>query len=422
MPKRRYDNWLREYMRFTAHSESPDPFHFWTGVSMIAGALRRRVWIDEGIFQWTPNFYIIFVAPPGVAAKSTSAAIGGSILRRIEGIHHGPNSMTWQGLTLALEEAIEVLEHDGRFWHMSCITCIVSELGTFLKTKDKDLLEVLTDLWDGRLTQWKHKVRTAEEVIIRNPWINILGCTTPAWMRDNYPNYMIEGGLTSRVVFVHGDKKRRLVAYPSDEINPQAFESYSEAMAEDLNRIAEMAGPYELTTEAKIWGREWYHKHWEKRPEGMLSDRYGGYVSRKQTHLHKLAMVLAAAQRDQLIITPQDMDAANRVLTALEVDMQKIFEHIGVADIAKQTQEILVHIRAYGLISLRDLWRLFMHRMDRRMFDDALKSLLRASYIAEIPTADGPGLKPIMDRKDVQPDVIVPPVANDPPPAAAADA
>src|SRR5574343_321589 len=69
---RNYQNWLRAYVAFTADSESPDDFHFWTGVATIAGALRRRVWIDMRKFQWTPNFYIILVGPPGIATKSTS--------------------------------------------------------------------------------------------------------------------------------------------------------------------------------------------------------------------------------------------------------------------------------------------------------------------------------------------------------------
>ena len=48
----------------------------WVGVSTIAGALRRKVWIDQAYFKWYPNFYIILVAPPGIVAKSTTASLG----------------------------------------------------------------------------------------------------------------------------------------------------------------------------------------------------------------------------------------------------------------------------------------------------------------------------------------------------------
>jgi hypothetical protein len=72
-------------MNFTRASESPDAFHFWTGVGTIAGALRRRVWLDMRHSQWTPNFYIILVDLPGVANKSTTVRIGSSLLAQVDG-------------------------------------------------------------------------------------------------------------------------------------------------------------------------------------------------------------------------------------------------------------------------------------------------------------------------------------------------
>ena len=70
---RNYSDWLKAYMEYAGYGEAPKYMHFWTGVSVIAGALRRKVWIDEIYFKWYPNFYIIFVAPPGVVSKSTTA-------------------------------------------------------------------------------------------------------------------------------------------------------------------------------------------------------------------------------------------------------------------------------------------------------------------------------------------------------------
>ena len=98
-------------MHYTRASESPDAFHFWTAVGTVAGALRRRVWIDMRHFQWTPNFYIILVGPPGIAAKSTSIRIGTDLLQSVDGVKFGPQSMTWQSLTKSLEESIEYVRY-----------------------------------------------------------------------------------------------------------------------------------------------------------------------------------------------------------------------------------------------------------------------------------------------------------------------
>jgi hypothetical protein len=212
---RNYKNWLKAYMEYTRDSESPSTFHFWTGVSVIAGALRRRVWVDMKKFEWTPNFYIILVGPPGVAAKTTSIGMGMRLLAQIPGIKWGPESMTWQKLTRSLADSIEYLEFvnfQGQKERiaMSCNTIEVGELGTFLKTDDDALVSFLIRMWEGQRGKFRHETITGGAVEIDNPWLNIIAATTPAWMRDNFSESMIGGGLTSRVLFVYGDKKRSL--------------------------------------------------------------------------------------------------------------------------------------------------------------------------------------------------------------------
>ena len=61
----------------------------------------------------------------------------------------------------------------------------------------------------------------------------------------------------------------------------------------------------------------------------MASDRYGGYIARKQTHIHKLAIVLSAAQRSTMVIEKGDLVFANEMVTALETDMARVFQSIG---------------------------------------------------------------------------------------------
>jgi hypothetical protein len=81
--------------------------YFWVGVSAIAGALRRKVWIDQAYFRWHPNMYIILVAPPGIVSKSTTASVAMRLLRRVPGIKFGPDVVTWQALVGAFAEATE---------------------------------------------------------------------------------------------------------------------------------------------------------------------------------------------------------------------------------------------------------------------------------------------------------------------------
>lgn len=382
---RHFPHWLKAYVEHTRISEAPDSFHFWTGVATIAGALRRRVWLDELTHQWVPNFYIVLVGPPGVVTKSTTVGLGMRMLRKIKGITFGPEATTWQKLTMALQEATETIKwyKDGKEIkkEMSCITCEVSELGTFFRFDDDAFMSVLIDLWDGKEKPWSYSTVGRGETVIPNPWLNIIGCTTPAWLRQNFPEHMIGGGLTSRTIFVYAEQKRRLIAYPSQETLPQDFWDVERKLVEDLLQIATLVGEYELTKDARQWGREWYEKHWAGVPLHMASERYGGYRARKQGHIHKLAMVLASAQRPDLVINREDLEMAEKLLQTVEPDMIKVFESIGVVDEAKNVSELLAFVKTYGWIEINALWFLCRNIMPKHVFTGALRQALEDQFL-----------------------------------------
>lgn len=390
---RNFSNWLQGYIEYTKASESPSAFHFWTGVSTIAGALQRHVWIDEQIYQWTPNFYIVLVGPPGVAAKSTSMRLGMKFLERLK-VPFGPQSMTWQALAQSLEQAfsaIKYIDKNGVEQRevMSCLTIPVGELGTFLRMDDSSLLDFLVSLWDGQKETWTHKTKSSGNIEVQNPWINILGCTTPSWLQNHFPEHMIGGGLMSRVLFVYGEKKRQLVAYPSQVMRPQEHRDLEERLFLDLAEIASLKGEYELTNAARTWGTSWYADHWNNRPIHMASDRYGGYLARKQTHIHKLAIVLAAAKRSQLIIEEADLQEATQLITSIESDMQKVFQSVGVVDSARHRKEIISYVKAYGTIEVNVLWELMMNTIEFRSFQDAIKAAVEGSQLIAVRAPNG---------------------------------
>lgn len=379
---RNYPNWLKAYIDYTAFSESPTQFHFWTAVSTIAGALRRRVWRDELLFHWTPNFYIVIVGPPGVAAKSTSIRMGLSLLEHIEGVNLGPQNVTWQSLLKSLQDAMEQVEipgHPDEF--MSCITISISELGNFLNPSDDGLVSTLTDMWDGQKTTFEKKTLTQGSISVKNPWLNIIACTTPSWIRTNFPETLIEGGLTSRIIFVYGEKKRHLTAYPSQHVPGPAFQAMRTKLIEDLQQISMMRGPYLIDPEALRWGEQWYAELNTNRPPHLASDRLSGYVARKQGHLHKLAMVVAAAKRNELVIRKEDLEESDEYLSIVESSMLKVFTSIGMPISARVSSEILTIVRNYKKIDYQTLWRMCMGTTPPKEFVEALYGLRDAGLI-----------------------------------------
>lgn len=373
-------------MDYTRDSESPSAFHFWTGVSTVAGALRRRVWVDMRKFTWTPNFYVILVAPPGITAKTTSVGMGYHILSKVPGIHFGPESLTWQALAdslAAATEGVKYLDADGKESHIaqSAISVFIGELGTFLSLDDDKFISVLIRMWEGQVGNFRHKTKTQGEVDILNPWLNLIGCTTPDWMTRTFHEGMIGGGLVSRCIFIFGDKKRQLIPYPDEVIQASEYYDLEKKLTEDLKEIARLSGPYLLSPSARVWGRNWYNRHWTSRPAHMASDRYGGYIARKQTHIHKLAIIIAAAQSDKLIIEAENLQEAEACISSVEPDMIRVFESIGMAPESGQIREVVAIVQTNGWMTSDDLWKQCMSTMPQRYFEEALKGAVRAGLL-----------------------------------------
>lgn len=380
---RHYENWLKAFIDYASFGEAPLKMLFWTGVSTICGALRRRVWLDMKYFQWVPNMYIIMVAPPGIVSKSTTANVGMNLLRRVEGVSFGPDVVTWQALIESLAKSTELVvdEDTGEYLPMSCVTIASDEFGTFLNPDDREMVDVLVSLWDGKRGSFTKVTKMSGNDSIENPWINIIACTTPAWISGNFPEYMIGGGFTSRCVFVYTDSKRQEIAYPDEHVPPEFLEMQSK-LVWDLEIIAALCGEMTLSPEARDWGREWYKAHWRNPPSGLNLEQFGGYLARKQTHMHKLAMVISAAQGNSLIITPEHLSFAEESITALETDMPKVFQRIGQDKVSIGTAEILERL-SHGKMKKSDLFRDMIRTYSYNDFEMALTGAIQAGLITQ---------------------------------------
>lgn len=388
MPKRYHDDWLRAFVEYASFGEAPLKMLFWTGVSTMAGALRRRVWIDQKYFQWIPNFYVILVAPPGIVSKSTTANIGMNLLRPLKEIKFGPDVITWQQLITSLSGATQAdpdprVGMEGNFYPMSAVTFCSDELGNLLNPSDRDLVDALVNLWDGKQGVFKKETKTSGKDAIENPFVNIIGCTTPAWISGTFPEYMIGGGFTSRCVFIYADKKRQLVPYV-DEVVPAGFEEMKHKLIHDLEVISMMFGEFKLSPIAREWGRAWYKRHWESPPPGLNSDQFAGYVARKQTHMHKLAMILSASESDSLIIEDRHLKMASDVTSAIEQDMPKVFSKIGQSDITRGSSQIISFVEQHPGISQPELYRLLFRTLSYRDFTEALNGALNSNQVKVI--------------------------------------
>lgn len=386
MAKRNFNDWLTAFLDYASHSEAPRHMHFWCGVSAVAGALRRKVWIDQAYFRWYSNMYICLVAPPGIVSKSTTASMSMNLLRRVPGIKFGPDVVTWPALVSAFAESTEGFEYNGDIHVMSAMTLESSEFGNLLNPQDKEMVDLLVSLWDGKQGEFKKNTKHSGNDTVQNPWINLIACTTPAWIAGNFPEYMIGGGFTSRTIFVYAEEKARYVAYPGLKV-PKDLDRFAEKLVEDLTEISQLVGEYKLSPAAVRWGERWYENHYSVRAANLDPERFGGYLARKQTHIHKLSMILAASQGDSLLIEPEHLEIAHNMVTDLEPDMQFVFSKIGRSEASLYTERLVTFVHAKGKVGYQEAYRhVHTHFPSMRDFEDIVAGCVRAGYIKLLQT------------------------------------
>lgn len=385
---RKLKNWIESYLQYTEASAAARSYHYWTAVSAIAGVLRRQVWLDELVFELTPNFYIVLCGPPGVL-KSSAISQGMALLRQVEGVHFGPDNFSWQALIDVMENCrYDMAQPDGSYLPMSCVQLSVSELGTMLNMKEGQMIDVMVDLWDGHKRAWTKATRVQKSNSVENPWINLITATTPDWIAGNFNETVLGGGFISRCIFVYAEEDQHIRGLPSLYADGVKKKDLELQLVEDLQEMSSaLRGEFHYTPEAGEWyDKEWYPLHKKEMRDKSAFLQLTGFLARKPGHVIKLAMILSAARSSNRIIELADFKEAVRVIGNLEKDMPKAFAKLRLGPShgpMAQSYPLISRVMSSGGLPTSQLFReMFLgYRMSKRDFETILQSAVEAQEL-----------------------------------------
>jgi hypothetical protein len=154
-------------------------------------------------------------------------------------------------------------------------------------------------------------------------------------------------------------------------------------LVHDLEIISTYCGQFTLSKAAHEFGVKWYEDHYSNTTSDLANSRFAGYLARKQTHIHKLAMVLSVADNasDPLVISQEHLAQASEITTALEADMPRVFSQIGLIGITKYADDVLQYLRTNREVGKRDLARYTFNLMGPDELAKSVESLLTAGYV-----------------------------------------
>lgn len=375
-------NWLDSYVRLMENTEPAKLFDIWTGYSVIAAALRRKISLQLGRLMYFPNIYVVLVAEPGVARKTQAIKYGVNFLNTIPEIKMSSDSATKEAMTDDIESAgLDALLDNGDNLRHSSLNIISKEFESFLGQKKENtrMLTTLTDLFDCP-DNWKARTRHGTSNDIIRPWVNLLAATTPESLANSLPSSAVGGGLTSRILFVWADKKKKSVAIPfmtAEEVK------LKDALEKDLFQISRMAGEYTMTSECvKNW-TEWYNTYDEDESgiRTCTDKSFSGWYSRKPTYIIKVAMLCAAAETNKLVLEWHHVEKAMREIKQIEYLMGSAFKAIGRSEVSGEVDAVFQIVKTFKVIEEKKLMKMIWKDIDTNKFDNVMGTALKTGMV-----------------------------------------
>jgi hypothetical protein len=336
-----------------------------------------------GSYEIYPSLYVVFVGPPGVVRKSTTAGYTEELIEKVNFnvissdpnyVHLGPTA----GSSSKLLEKMAALPE-------GAITIIASEFGNLVSTTPEGMYDLFTRFFDNP-EEFVYSTRQYGDEYITRPTLNLLGCTTPGWVSEN-TGYMIEGGFASRVIFVFEQKARRRKMYYDDiELSTKQITQLQDDLVHDLRAISNLTGPFtHETTELRDEMEEWYQRH----AESEIIVNAEGFHSRKHVHVHKVAMLLSLAQSSDLVMRKVHFDTALALVDDIERKLSRGLSIVGRNPYSADLYRIIDFISQEGPIEKRFIFSKFWQDLLPEELSKILEVLKITEQIEEVADEKG---------------------------------
>lgn len=406
--KRNFPNgFIQAFLEYSKNVGAPERFLLWSAISGVSAALERKTWVHyNGIQVIYPNLYVMLIADSGIAKKSTATRPIMEIIGGVDGVSKMSTVMSGASLVNQLSEAgnAKTFDFGGIKYKNSSLFAFSSEAKVTIGGKSglEGVQELLTDLYDcGRTNIWSEKnawdkqTLSGGKIEIFNPCLNFLACSTPSWLNDSIGRSGIEGGFASRVLFINQKERVDDSGWLDEEELTDKPDDIRKLLIEDLNSINKLQGVYKT---AKGWKEAYNSIKIDTNDKMDMGGEMKAYYSRKMWHLIKLSQVLAADQSNELILTPDHLNAANELLMKIEPDMYSAFSMQG------ENKQLASLTFCWELIRRKKQWLrqgilavVFKHASSAQL-DDHLRTLIAMGKINVIFRKDLPSIYEVIDN------------------------
>lgn len=330
--KRNFPNFLEAYMAYAADNFAPPQFHMWSCLSIIAGALERRVWLPwSDTFAFYPNIYVILVSMPG-DGKSVALNKAVNLLqdmnRKTPTLNIMPNQVTEAKFIELMGQGRSFTMPDGSITFQNAGYYFASEASNSLKNVFGDFIACLTDFYDCPPTWERATKKDGKKISLKNVSMNLLAGSTFDYLGKLVNDENIMGGFASRLIYIVSKNKevkaQRFQLGGMDLEEADMRRKYRTALIEDLTQISKLMGPMRATKE---FGDAWeaWHPSYERGRRALASEKAQSLQARTNTNILKTAMLLCAAESNDMELRLNHWERAHELIMAIQEETPAIF-------------------------------------------------------------------------------------------------
>lgn len=380
--QRQLANWVTDYaIAIDKISESPITYHLWTAISAISAVLKDNVWIDRGTHKLYPNQFIVLVGPPGIGKSNAIHLVNDFVKNpqnKVPLAHFIKDAITMPKLIEILSKGFpRVSFNNGHLLSSTEASCImqISELPVLLDN-NSSITNFLCEAWSR--SDYDYSTKNGGVQTINNMCLSIIAACVPNFVKDinKSKGMAISNGLTSRIIFVYGDKKSKSIPFPAS----MSSMGIDIRLANDLEVISKMHGEFTLTQSASTIYSDKYH---DIKPDDTDSDVVQNFKSRQPSHIMKVAMTLSAASRDDLVIDDNSMTTAITLVDGVSKTLDITFGGVGESSLAQAQDRIKLYIERKGVVSRNEILRDNYRHVTAEDLDRILATLVSIDFIAE---------------------------------------
>lgn len=310
---------IADYMDYCSNVETAKAYDFWGALWLISCVVGRNLVIARPQAPVYMNWYIIFVAESGTTRKSTAVRIATGLLKDVaDELPHYFNII--EGKTTP-EQLEETLAKQSKEYNSANCFISVSELVSFMGKERYTVAMpgLLTDLYDSPAERKSAGSLTRGATTLNNVYVTLLSASTATWLTQAINPTVIEGGFTSRVIFVSAESPKGHFPWPIAHEDEHAKRGALTHQLVTMAHRASVEQKIHLSSAAiRAFGL------WYKRREHSRDAYSSSFESRQDAHTLRLAATLSVAE-NSWEVSEKNINQAIAIIEEMKQDAKQLF-------------------------------------------------------------------------------------------------